>query len=314
MDEILPNDGEYELYKKHRPTLFKHVIGQPDAIRILNGFVSQNKIPHAMLFTGPSGCGKTTLARIMRAKLKCDDIDFAEINGAEARGIDDIRDIEQRMLLAPLKGTCRVWLIDEAHQLTKDAQSVLLKMLEDTPRHVYFMLATTDPAKLRPEIRTRCTEVTVKGMGLQDLRNLVNEVAEAENTSVSPKLLETIVEAAEGSARKALVYLGQVLAISNEEDKINAISKSSTEAFGIDIARLLINPSTKWNDIKGKLKNLNDDPEKVRRIILGYATTVILSGGKFNRCKAILKAFQYNFFDSGLGGLVSACADIVSEG
>src|SRR5690606_3369465 len=106
-------------------------------------------IPHAMLFTGPSGCGKTTLARILRVKLRCSDNDFQEINAADFRGIDSIRSMRQQVGAAPLGGDSRIWLIDEAHSMTADAQNAFLKLLEDTPRHVYFFLATTDPQKLK---------------------------------------------------------------------------------------------------------------------------------------------------------------------
>ena len=136
-----------ELYRKYRPTSFKQVVGQEEAIRTLTELGKRKAIPHAILFTGPSGVGKTTLARILQRKLKCVGNDFVEMNAANDRGVGIIRSIQNKVGLAPMLGSCRIWLMDEAHQLTSDAQSAFLKLLEDTPSHVYFMLATTDPQK-----------------------------------------------------------------------------------------------------------------------------------------------------------------------
>jgi len=137
-----------ELYRKYRPTKFSQVLGQREAIATLANMGKRRAVPHCLLFTGPSGVGKTTLIRILREKLGCKEHDYVEINAAEARGIDTIRDIQRRLTLSPLSGRCRVWAIDECHRLTTDAQSALLKILEDTPPTAYFMLATTEPNKL----------------------------------------------------------------------------------------------------------------------------------------------------------------------
>jgi len=103
-----------ELYKKHRPMTFKRIVGNTTVTEQLVSMTRQSQFPHASLFSGPSGCGKTTLARIMRNKLDCGDPDFAEVNCADFRGIDMVRDIRSRMNLAPMSGECRVWLIDES--------------------------------------------------------------------------------------------------------------------------------------------------------------------------------------------------------
>src|SRR5437773_2031788 len=128
-----------ELYKKHRPRKFADVVGQPRAVAALESMVAAGEVPHSVLFAGPSGTGKTTLARILARELGCGK-NFKEINAAESRGIDSIREVQSVMGLAPMGGKCRVWLWDEAHRLTPDSQSALLKTLEDTPSHVYFML------------------------------------------------------------------------------------------------------------------------------------------------------------------------------
>src|SRR5688572_25883760 len=139
-----------ELYKKFRPKTLKGVVGQEGAVSSLQSMIDKGRLPHTILFSGPSGCGKTTIARILKGILECSDLDFFEINCADFKGIDMVRDIRRYVGIPPLHGKSRVWLIDEAHQLTKDAQNAFLKLLEDTPKHAYFMLATTDPQKLLP--------------------------------------------------------------------------------------------------------------------------------------------------------------------
>jgi DNA polymerase-3 subunit gamma/tau len=161
-----------EFHLSQRPTTFGEVVGQPRAVAQLTQMGRDDRRPHLLLFVGPSGCGKTTLARIVRRKLRCGEADFMEVNAANNRGIDMVRDIEQRIGLAPIDGDCRVWLIDEAHALTPDAQGAFLKILEEPPSHVYFMLATTDPQKLKPTIRTRATEIVVYPVPPDDLAGL----------------------------------------------------------------------------------------------------------------------------------------------
>jgi len=123
-----------ELYIEYRPTSFKAVKGQPEVVKVLQNFVTKQRVPHAILFSGPSGCGKTTLARILRHKLACGDHDFFEVNAAEKRGIDFIRELQRVSRLRPVDGKCKVWIIDECHNLTKEAQHAFLKLLEDAPR------------------------------------------------------------------------------------------------------------------------------------------------------------------------------------
>lgn len=301
------------LYKKYRPTAFKQIVGQPEAVNILTGFVKKKNVPHAILFTGSSGCGKTTLARILRHELNCSDMDFFEVNAADVRGIESIRDIRNRMGLSPRSGGCRVWLIDESHQLTSDAQNALLKMLEDTPRHVYFFMASTNPSKMLPTIKTRCTEIKVKPISESDLASLVSYVCKKEKKEISEDVVDRITKVAEGSARKALVLLEQVMDMEEEEDQINAVESSDVKKQAIEIARGLMDTKLRWNDMAAILKGVDEDPESLRHMILGYATSVMLGGGKMTpRAYMIITCFQDNFFDSKRAGLVAACYQVIA--
>ncbi len=129
-----------ELYKKHRPKEFKKMVGNVSTVQTLVNMIKRDTLPHTILFHGPSGCGKTTLARILKNQLDCSDVDFKELNCSDHRGVDTIREITRTMNMAPTGGKVRIWLLDEVHQMTKDAQNAALKIFEDTPNHVYFLL------------------------------------------------------------------------------------------------------------------------------------------------------------------------------
>ena len=301
-----------ELYKKYRPKTFSEVIGQREALKSLVGMVKQKRVPHTILLSGPSGVGKTTIARIVARKLRTSDRDLQEINAADFRGIDTVREIRDRMSLAPIGGRCRVWIIDECHQLSSQAQNAFLKLLEDTPAHVYFMLATTHPQKLLQTIRTRCYEVKLSALSQRDLEKLVNKVASDEGFELEKDVASAIVEQADGSARKALVLLEQVSQLTSEEERLTLLRSTGTQAKAIELARALIDPRAKWTRVKAILKDMDEDPESVRWLVLSYCQSVLIGGGKMaNRAYRVIDAFRDNFYDCKKAGLVAACYEIV---
>lgn len=302
-----------ELYKKHRPKSFKSVIGQPHAVQVLNKFLSNGSTPHTILFTGPSGVGKTTLARILRTELECSEADFHEINSADFRGIDMVRSIRSKMTLAPINGKCRIWLIDELHQLSSQAQEAFLKILEDTPSHIYFLLATTDPQKLKKALVNRCTVINLKSVQPPDLCKLLQSVCKREKVELTEEVQDRLLELAEGSPRKSLVLLHSVIGLEDPEEQIKVLEEKDTERQAIEIARLLMNPKTTWPKLAGVLKAVDDDPEQLRWMILGYANSVLLSGGKTApRAHMLIDSFRDNFYDSKKAGLAAACYEVVT--
>lgn len=303
-----------ELYKAHRPKKLEDLVGQDAAVKMLNKYIETSKIPHAILLTGPSGCGKTTIARILRRSLECSKQDFNELNGADTRGIDTIRDIRSRMSKAPINGKCRVWLIDECAKLSNDAQTSLLKMLEDTPEHVYFMLATTDPQKLLKTIKTRCTEIPVKPITTAGLEKLLKDVCKKENKKIPDEVIEKITDCSNNSARMALVLLDKVIDLDKEEDMLNLIQTQSVEVQTFALVKaMLYNPRPNWSEIVTILKAVEgEDVEGIRYLILACCKTAMLNGGNLTeRAYKLFQCFKNNFYDTKYYGLVTACWEFI---
>jgi DNA polymerase III gamma/tau subunit len=302
-----------ELYKKYRPTEFKEVRGQTVTAQI-SKLIRNKKFPHATLFAGPSGCGKTTLARIIRDKLGCSDSDFNEVNCADFRGIDMVRDIRSVMNLAPISGEVRVWLIDEAHQLSGAAQNAILKILEDTPSHVYFILATTEPEKLLKTIRTRCMTFNVSALNYQDAEGLIKSVCEQEDVELSEDVVDALIKHGEGSPRQTLVLLDSIINIEDEDDQLHAIYRSETKKEAIEICRALFQPNPSWGQLSSIIGSLTEEPESLRWMIIGYAKSLLLKQKKLNakslRAYRIIEAFKVNFYDSKMAGLTAACFEV----
>ena len=149
----------HSLHQLYRPESFDEVIGNEDTIERLKAVLGNEiRRPHSYLLHGPAGCGKTTLGRIIAKEVGCKGMDFVELDSADFRGIQSVRGIRRQTAYAPMESECRVWLLDEAHALTNDAQTALLKALEEPPSHVYFILCTTMPEKLLPTLRSRCSQ------------------------------------------------------------------------------------------------------------------------------------------------------------
>lgn len=311
-----------ELYKKYRPKTLKAVVGQDSAVAELTSMLAKEQgLPHCLLFSGPSGCGKTTVARILQTVLECGAHDFFEINCADFKGIEMVREIRQSCNLAPMSGSCKIWLIDECHRLTSDAQNALLKLLEDTPRHVYFFLATTDPQKLIKTIHTRAFQVKLGALSVAALEQVLRRVCEKEGLEISEDVVDEIIQAAEGSARKALVILEQVSHAKGEDAQLKAIQTTTFNKDGaIELARLLVFGKGGWLDVAKVLRSLGDqDAEGIRYCVLGYARSVLI--GKEDkapnmklaeRAFLVIDVFSRNFYDSKQAGLAGACWEVMN--
>ena len=186
------------LYQKYRPKTFEEVIGNEASIAALEKALTKKNHSHVYLLSGPPGTGKTTIARIVANRLGATDMDLKEINSANARGIETAREIIQSIRYNP-QGKAIVFILDEFHKWTNDAQSALLKPLEDTPESVYFFLCTTDPGKLIKAVKSRCTEIKTVNLSIEKLVTLIKRINRLEELSISKNTIESIAEKAEGS-------------------------------------------------------------------------------------------------------------------
>jgi DNA polymerase-3 subunit gamma/tau len=274
--------------------------------------VENDRVPHATLFHGPSGCGKTTLGRILAAKLKCEGSDLQEVNAASCRGIEEMRAIERRMYSAPIQSKSRVWILDEAHQLTGDAQTALLKVLEDPPSHSYFILCTTLPNKLKETVRNRCTKFQVKLLSESQMEELVKSVAKKESLELDNKVLEAIVQHAMGMPRVGLVLLESVMGLDSTEKQIKAVSSVTAKEQAFTLIKMLLWERAKFPKVAKFLSEFEEEAEQFRRFILAVAKTELLKCNPktMDQAYQIINAFRDNYFDSDHAGLAASAYEV----
>ena len=208
---------ESALYRKYRPQAFKEVRGQEHIVSVLEGAIKEGNISHAYLFSGSRGTGKTSVARIFSHAVGVSDNDLYEIDAASNRGIDDIRELREAVSVLPLESPYKVYLVDEVHMLTKEAFNALLKTLEEPPKHVIFILATTEVEKLPETIVSRCQNFTFKKPTQQVLRDMVVAVAKEEGFILEQSAADLIALLGDGSFRDTHGVLQKI--ISSSADK-----------------------------------------------------------------------------------------------
>ncbi|MBR5647482.1 DNA polymerase III subunit gamma/tau [Candidatus Saccharibacteria bacterium] len=212
------------LYRKYRPKTLAEVVGQAQVTDVLKKSLEQGKINHAYLFVGPRGCGKTSVARIFahevnnfEYQLEDDYVDIIEIDGASNRGIDNIRELREKAAIAPTSGKYKIYIIDEVHMLTKEAFNALLKTLEEPPKHVIFIMATTDAYKVPVTITSRAQTYTFKLADLNTMFSFLKSVCEKEKIKISDDALKIVAKRGGGSFRDSLSLLDQVSTLSDKE-------------------------------------------------------------------------------------------------
>lgn len=305
------------LYQKYRPATLDDMAGNTETIAAFKAHFAQepHRISHAHIISGDSGCGKTTMARaVARSILGATDLTIHEVNTADNRGIDTIREIIDQTRFKPIGGKSLVFIIDEAHGLTNDAKKALLKPLEDAPAHVFYFLCTTDLKTLLKgdggkAVGTRCTKWEVKPLSIRQSTQLVSRTAKAENFDLDPDVLSAIVEASNGSPRALLVNLEKVMPVKDKEGQLAVVDGHVGEdPDAIELCRALL--ARKWPAVVrslSALKAASKDPEEIRRCVLGYAQACILKGGTDEGAICAMLEFQHTTYDSGFPALVAMC-------
>jgi DNA polymerase-3 subunit gamma/tau len=219
------------LYRRWRPRRFGGIVGQEPVVRTLRRAIETDRVSHAYLFSGPRGTGKTSTAKVLAMGLNCEkgptpepdgtcqscraivsnsSMDVLEMDAASNRGIDEIRDLRDKVNLAPVAGRMKVYIIDEVHMLTAEAFNALLKMLEEPPEHVIFVLATTEKHKVLPTIISRCQSFDFRRPSIETLTEKLREISDAEGIEVEPEALTVIARQGRGSFRDAEGLLDQL--------------------------------------------------------------------------------------------------------
>jgi DNA polymerase-3 subunit gamma/tau len=232
------------LYRKYRPQTFSEVVGQEAVVRTLTNAIETSQVRQAYLFAGPRGTGKTSLARILAKALNCrsgptstpdntchtcvaiahgTSLDVVEMDAASQRGIDDIREIRERVILQPVEGRNKLYILDEAHQLTDAAWNALLKLIEEPPPHLLFVFCTTELSKVLPTVRSRCQTFVFSRPRLPDLVRLLRRVADGEGIDAPDAALALVARGARGSFRDAVSTLDQLSAATGSKIDVQSV-------------------------------------------------------------------------------------------
>jgi len=294
------------LYRKYRPRTFSEIIGQEHIVQTLTNAIKNGMISHAYLFIGPRGSGKTTIARLLAKAVNCKNLqgfepcnkcsacmeindgramDLIEIDAASNRGIDDIRELREGIRFSPTSLKYKVFILDEAHQLSKEAANALLKTLEEPPAHAIFILATTEAHKMIPTIISRCQRFDFKRLTLPEIMKRLELLAEKEKIKVEKPALELIAINSRGSFRDAESLLDQVITFAgtlgkNELVKLeylkNLLGMIEISQIGKFVDFLTAKQMAEAVNFLNELIDQGSDPQEFLKSLIGYLRQILI--------------------------------------
>jgi len=300
---VPPSSDSISLYRRHRPGSFDEVVGQQHVVRTLRNAVEQGKVHHAYLFVGSRGTGKTSMAKILARSLNCErggptvtpcgecescttiasgsSIDVIEMDAASNRSVDDVRDLRERVAYAPTGGRWKVYILDEAHMLTKEAWNAFLKTLEEPPPNTVFVLATTEAHKVMATIADRCQRFDFQRPSLEQISEVLTRVAAVEQIEAEDAAVAMIARSASGSFRDALGTLDQLVAFGGNQVKLEDV----LELLGAADAELLFDAvdAVIAEDPKGvllgveKMARSGRDPAQFARDLLAHLRHLLVT-------------------------------------
>jgi len=295
------------LYRKYRSKIFSEIVGQEHIIQTLTNAVSEGMVSHAYLFFGPRGTGKTSIARLLAKAVNCQSrkekefepcnkcsscleidqgraIDLIEIDAASHRGIDEIRELRDGIKFAPTKSKYKVFIIDECHQLSKDAANALLKTLEEPPSHAIFILATTEIHKMIPTILSRCQRFDFRKLTAPEIIKKLKFISQKEKIKIEEKALNLIALNSEGSIRDAEGFLDQALAFAGLQKQKEIKAEDIRDLLGIVEMNLVgqfvdfiaEKDSKKAIDFLNKALDRGCDPQEFSKTLINYLRQALL--------------------------------------
>ena len=289
------------LYRKYRPKAFEDVVGQDIIIKTLSNSILNNKISHAYLFTGPRGTGKTSIAKILakivncknlNGTIPCDEcdsciqinnrqsVDIIEIDAASNNGVDEIRELRDKVNLVPSFGKYKVYIIDEVHMLTTAAFNALLKTLEEPPKHIIFILATTEPHKIPSTILSRCQRFDFKKIGIPQIEKRLSYICLEEKIKIDDNALKLIAKLSDGGMRDSISLLDQLSAYTADKitvEDVNNVSGIITKDEIFDLIQNIYD--RKLVEVFGileKYDNLGKNLSKIAEFIIDFLKNVLI--------------------------------------
>ena len=311
------------LYRSYRPQDFKSVAGQRHVVTTLQNAIKLNKVAHAYLFSGPRGTGKTSMAKIMAKALNCVHgpttepcneceickgitkgtiSDIVEIDAASNNGVDEIRDLRDKVKYLPSECRYKVYIIDEVHMLSQGAFNALLKTLEEPPSHVIFILATTEPHKIPATILSRCQRFDFQSLDKADIVERLQYVLNAENIKATPEAVDLIAESSEGGMRDALSLLDQSISYSTDdvisEDDVLAVSGNISSQIILHMLKEALDSNSA--EVLKSLGEIISDGKEIPRIIndviIFLRDALLAKIGSSNSLKSAYKTEEYQVF------------------